>query len=216
MKGRFMSRKLIGLLFFFGLFLNLQCFAQGNSFEQQQLERMTQEYGEVSYTAWLSVMHGLSNGLSSDMSGLYDETQFPFELAQSYTSTQKEQLKKEIVDYLHMQGSGKRELLFHRVEMWLLAWQQWNICEKLKSIEETVSVLYEMEPDQSMFQYVRKNRGFKKGAISAAEIASSMSSAEVSGLEYELLDDWSALSREEILGMFSQMLSKLSNKEGVK
>lgn len=209
-----MYRKSIGLILFFVVYLNVHCFAQAKSFEQQQLERTIQEYGEVSYTAWLSVLHGISNGLSTDMSDLYDETQFPFELAKSYTDSQKDQLKNEIIEFLQMQGSGGRELLFHRVEMWLLAWQQWNICEKLKNVEATVSVLYGMEPDRSMFQYVRKNRGFKKGEVTGAEIASSMSSAEVSGLEYELLSEWSMLSRGEILGKFSQMLSTLSNAKG--
>ncbi|HKI44742.1 MAG TPA: hypothetical protein VKA08_05325 [Balneolales bacterium] len=205
-----MKKKIGFLLIGFSLLPVAYGFAQTESFEQQQFERMAQEYGEVSDVAWLSVMHGMSNGLSAGTAELYDETQFPFELARNFTASQKAQLKKEIIDYLQLQGRGRQELLFHRVQSWLLAWQQWNICTKLKSIEETVAVLYEMKPDQSMFQYVRKNRRFKKGDVTGTEMASSMSSAEVSGLEYEFFNEWSLLPREEIITIFSKLLTKLN------
>ncbi len=205
-----MKKKTGLLLIGFSLLLFAHGYAQTESFEQQQFERMAQEYGEVSNVAWLSVMHGMSNGLSAGGAELYDETQFPFELARNFTTSQKEQIKKEIIDYLQLQGSARQELLFHRVESWLLAWQQWNICTKLKSIEETVAVLYEMKPDQSIFQYVRKNRRFKKGDVTGAEMASSMSSAEVAALEYEFFNEWSLLPREEVIGIFSQLLAKLN------
>ena len=197
------------ILIGFILLLFVDGYAQTVSFEKQQFERMAQEYGEVSNVAWLSVMHGMGNSLSTGVVGLYDETQFPFELARNFTTSQKDQIQKEIIDYLQLQGSSRQELLFHRVESWLLAWQQWNICTKLKSIEQTVAVLYEMKPDQSMFQYVRKNRGFKEENVTGPEMASTMSSAEVSGLEYEFISEWSLLPREEIIGIFSKLLSNL-------
>ena len=207
-----MKKKTGSLLIGFSLLLFASGYAQTESFEQQQFVRMAQEYGEVSNVAWLSVMRGVSNGLPAGVAELYDETHFPFELARNFTTDQKEQVKKEVIGYLQLQGSARRELLFQRVESWLLAWQQWNICIKLKSIEETVAVLYKMKPDQSMFQYVRKNRGFKKGDVTGAEMASTMSSAEASGLEYEFFNEWSLLPREEIITIFSQLLTKLNQR----
>ena len=198
-------------LIFVGAFLLGQtlCFSQP-SFEQQRFERLTSEYGTVSYSAWLSVMHGLSNGLSAEVNELYDVTQFPLEYALQFTDAQRVLIKNETIDYLHLQSDAKRTLLFRRAELWMLAWQQWNICTKLTSIEETVAVLYDMDPDRAVFQYVIKNRGFNKGDVTGASLASSMSSAELSGMEYELLDDWSVSSREEILDTFSQLLKKLN------
>lgn len=204
-----MQKKTGFILIGFSLLVFVQGYAQTVSFIQLQFERLAQEYGEVSNVAWLSVMHGMSNGLSKGVAELYDETQFPFELARNLTASQKKQIKMETLDYLQLQGSARQELLFQRVETWLLVWQQWNICTKLKSIEETVSVLYKMNPNQSMFQYVRKNRGFKKGDVTGPEMASTMSSAEISGLEYEFFNEWSLLPRGEIISIFSKLLSNL-------
>ncbi len=186
-----------------------RCFSQP-SFEQQRFERLTSEYGTVSYSAWLSVMHRLSNELSAEMNGLYDVTQFPLEYALQFTDAQRVLIKRETIDYLHLQSDARKTLLFRRAEFWMLAWQQWNICTKLTSIEETVAVLYEMDPDRAVFQYVIKNRGFKKEDVTGASLASSMSSAELSGMEYELLDDWSVSSREKILSTFSKLFMKLN------
>lgn len=208
-----MRRKVILCLLLIGLVLLLyrQGYAQNESFEQQQVERMVREYGDVSYTAWMSVMRDVHNGLSANIMKLYDDTQFPFELALGFDDSEKDGIKKEVIGYLRSQNSGRQELLFHRVESWLLCWQQWHISTKLVSLEGTVAVVYEMKPELPMFRHVIQNRGFKKGEISGMELASSMSSAEIAGLEYELLNQWSVLSREDILEMFSHLLANVSH-----
>jgi len=198
---------------FLGIFLLIVCgrvYSQP-SFEQQRFDRLTAEYGTVAYSAWLSVMHGISNGLPQEINDLYDVTQFPLELALQFTDNQKDKIKQGVIEYLNLQSNLRKTLLFRRAEFWMLAWHQWNICTKLTSVEETVATFYEMDPNHPMFEYVIKNRNFSKDEITGASLATSMSSAELSDLEYRLLVEWSVSSRGEILNTFEQLLTKLKH-----
>lgn len=120
--------------------------------------------------------------------------------------------KKDVVDAvssaLNNMSLKEQDDYFERLGMWLTARKALSYSYSLACIESTMGAVYSIPDTQPLFEWVLENRGFDP-QISGIEVGATLASGEISGIEYELLNILSGLSRKDQMAYFRTLFDKL-------
>jgi hypothetical protein len=102
---------------------------------------------------------------------------------------------------LHLEKLGDKDksIFFKRIDRWILLQNQMQIFFKLKNEEETISAFYYIFPDESIFKTILKNRGVNPEDIDPEFLGATVSSAEMTHIQYEILNRLSLLADRELI-----------------